>query len=330
MIKEKGMAEEKKKFNKKWLILIAILVLIAIIVVTIILCLPGNPASTVSALKNEEQSFLLKDSRSRLLYTNFENKVENSEIQVYSEEMKDVEIVLDSLSKVVDKYEDYAVFFEMNDYFYNNYKPATDALNNLQVSKNAFISQLEIVEEDYDENSSDFLRKAWIEIRVNFVDMLENFSTAFKSLNNIFANSYFGLEQNLASKLALSAINDYTSALTESFSSLENFDKENIPLSLYSYDSAALVKVFEDYVNSFFNGEISNDSKNFYLDETISFDYQKINGFYSVFNQKSFQTVIASAQFGGNAVIFTQNFEGVQDENGCLNLVKDFLGGYNG
>ena len=169
MIKEKGMAEEKKKFNKKWLILIAILVLIAIIVVTIILCLPGNPASTVSALKNEEQSFLLKDSRSRLLYTNFENKVENSEIQVYSEEMKDVEIVLDSLSKVVDKYEDYAVFFEMNDYFYNNYKPATDALNNLQVSKNAFISQLEIVEEDYDENSSDFLRKAWIEIRVNLL-----------------------------------------------------------------------------------------------------------------------------------------------------------------
>lgn len=324
------MAEEKKKFNKKWLILIAILVLIAIIVVTIILCLPGNPASTVSALKNEEQSFLLKDSRSRLLYTNFENKVENSEIQVYSEEMKDVEIVLDSLSKVVDKYEDYAVFFEMNDYFYNNYKPATDALNNLQVSKNAFISQLEIVEEDYDENSSDFLRKAWIEIRVNFVDMLENFSTAFKSLNNIFANSYFGLEQNLASKLSLSAINDYTSALTESFSLLENSDKENIPSSLYSYDSAALVKVFEEYVNSFFNGEVSNDSKNFYLDETISFDYQKINGFYSVFNQESFQTVIASAQFGGNAVIFTQNFEGVQDENGCLNLVKDFLGGYNG
>lgn len=324
------MAEEKKKFNKKWLILIAILVLIAIIVVTIILCLPGNPASTVSALRNEEQTFLLKDSRTRMLYTNFENKVENSDVQVYSDEMADVEITLDSLSKVVDKYEDYAVFFEMNDYFYDNYSPATNALNDLQSHKEAFISQLETVESDYTENSADFLRKSWIELRSNFVNILENFSTAFETLNNIFANSYFGLEQNLATRLSLNAAYDFTAALSTSFSSLASSDTEDVAIAQYSYQSRAIVNAFENYANSFFAGETANDSKNYYLDSTIASQYQKIDNFYSLFGQQSFQSVIASAQIRGEELVFTQTFEGVQDEENILTLVKNFLGGYNG
>lgn len=324
------MAEEKKKFNKKCLILIAILVLIAIIVVTIILCLPGNPASTVSALRNEEQTFLLKDSRTRMLYTNFENKVENSDVQVYSDEMADVEITLDSLSKVVDKYEDYAVFFEMNDYFYDNYSPATNALNDLQSHKEDFISQLETVESDYTENSADFLRKSWIELRSNFVNILENFSTAFETLNNIFANSYFGLEQNLATRLSLNAAHDFTAALSTSFSSLASSDTEDVAIAQYSYQSGAIVNAFENYANSFFAGETANDSKNYYLDSAIASQYQKIDNFYSLFGQQSFQSVIASAQIRGEELVFTQTFEGVQDEENILALVKNFLGGYNG
>ena len=324
------MAEEKEKFNKKWLILIAILVLIVIIVVTIILCLPGNPASTVSALRNQEQTFLLKDTRAKILYNNFEFKVENSDVKVYSQEMEDVETVLNSMSKVVDKYEDYAVFFEMNDYFYNNYKIATEALNKLESSKSAFVSQLENVEENYDENSSDFLRKAWLDMRVNFVDLLENLSTAFNSLNKIFANSYFGLEQNLATTVALNAVADYTSQLAITFSSLEKTDTESEVVSEYAYNGGALVRAFANFASSLFNGKISNDSKNFYLDQAVASNYEKINSFYTVFDQDSFQAIIASAKLSASGVTFSKTFENVKDENGCLTSVKNFLGGNNG
>lgn len=324
------MAEERKKFNKKWLILIAVLVLIAVIVVTIILCLPGNPKSTLQALKNEEKSFLLKDANARLLYTNYENKVNNSDVKAYSKEMSDVEIVLDSLSKVVDKYEDYAVFFELNDYFYNNYKPATNALNDLQKQKDAFISQLEIVEKDYTEDSADFLRQSWINTRNIFVKILENLKITSDTLNNIFENSYFGLEQNLATRTSLNAINDYISVLTTSFSALAEADKEENTITQYSYDSDGITKAFENFVNGFFSGQIATDSKNFYLEDNISSKYQEINNFYSVFSQNSFQTLIASAKISANDIIFTLLFEEVEDDKGCLELVKTFLGGYNG
>ena len=153
------MEEEKKKFNKKWLIVIAILVLIAIIVVTIILCIPGNPKSAVEALKKEEKSGLLQNSTTQSLYDNFEQVVAESSISSYSQEMQDVETILLNIEVIVDKYTDYAIFFEENEYFYDNYKPLTNSLNEIQNYKSEIVSELETVKNEYNKDSSDLLRK---------------------------------------------------------------------------------------------------------------------------------------------------------------------------
>ena len=53
---------EKKPFDKRWLVVVAILVLLAIIAVTIVLCLPGNPKSAIQALQKDSSNNLFADS----------------------------------------------------------------------------------------------------------------------------------------------------------------------------------------------------------------------------------------------------------------------------
>jgi len=318
--------EEKKKFNKKWLIVIAILVLIAIIVVTIILCIPGNPKSAVEALKKEEKSGLLQNSTTQSLYDNFEQVVAESSISSYSQEMQDVETILLNIEVIVDKYTDYAIFFEENEYFYDNYKPLTNSLNEIQNYKSEIVSELETVKNEYNKDSSDFLRKSWINVRENFVNMLDRYCTAFSTYRDIFLNSYFGLEQNLASSLTVNAVSDYLSVLRDDFAKKDTADKN---FTDYSYSNRVITIAFDTFVTKT-DQEISGDINNYYFDETISQKYEKINSFYSVYNQKNLYQVISSAYLNIDTITFVKVFEGITDNEGTYLALKEFLGGQNG
>lgn len=321
--------EEKKKFNKKWLIVIAILVLIAIIVVTIILCIPGNPKSAVEALKKEEKSGLLQNSTTQSLYDNFEQVVAESSISSYSQEMQDVETILLNIEVIVDKYTDYAIFFEENEYFYDNYKPLTNSLNEIQNYKSEIVSELETVKNEYNKDSSDFLRKSWINVRENFVNMLDKYCTAFSTYRDIFLNSYFGLEQNLASSLTVNAVSDYLSVLRDDFKDLAKKDTADKNFTDYSYSNRVITIAFDTFVIKT-EQEISGDINNYYFDETISQKYEKINSFYSVYNQKNLYQVISSAYLNIDTITFVKVFEGITDNEGTYLALKEFLGGQNG
>lgn len=323
------MEEEKKKFNKKWLIVIAILVLIAIIVVTIILCIPGNPKSAVEALKKEEKSGLLQNSTTQSLYDNFEQVVAESSISSYSQEMQDVETILLNIEVIVDKYTDYAIFFEENEYFYDNYKPLTNSLNEIQNYKSEIVSELETVKNEYNKDSSDFLRKSWINVRENFVNMLDKYCTAFSTYRDIFLNSYFGLEQNLASSLIVNAVSDYLSVLRDDFKDLAKKDTADKNFTDYSYSNRVITIAFDTFVTKT-DQEISGDINNYYFDETISQKYEKINSFYSVYNQKNLYQVISSAYLNIDTITFVKVFEGITDNEGTYLALKEFLGGQNG
>lgn len=323
------MEEEKKKFNKKWLIVIAILVLIAIIVVTIILCIPGNPKSAVEALKKEEKSGLLQNSTTQSLYDNFEQVVAESSISSYSQEMQDVETILLNIEVIVDKYTDYAIFFEENEYFYDNYKPLTNSLNEIQNYKSEIVSELETVKNEYNKDSSDFLRKSWINVRENFVNMLDKYCTAFSTYRGIFLNSYFGLEQNLASSLTVNAVSDYLSVLRDDFKDLAKKDTADKNFTDYSYSNRVITIAFDTFVTKT-EQEISGDINNYYFDETISQKYEKINSFYSVYNQKNLYQVISSAYLNIDTITFVKVFEGITDNEGTYLALKEFLGGQNG
>lgn len=323
------MEEEKKKFNKKWLIVIAILVLIAIIVVTIILCIPGNPKSAVEALKKEEKSGLLQNSTTQSLYDNFEQVVAESFISSYSQEMQDVETILLNIEVIVDKYTDYAIFFEENEYFYDNYKPLTNSLNEIQNYKSEIVSELETVKNEYNKDSSDFLRKSWINVRENFVNMLDKYCTAFSTYRDIFLNSYFGLEQNLASSLTVNAVSDYLSVLRDDFKDLAKKDTADKNFTDYSYSNRVITIAFDTFVTKT-EQEISGDINNYYFDETISQKYEKINSFYSVYNQKNLYQVISSAYLNIDTITFVKVFEGITDNEGTYLALKEFLGGQNG
>lgn len=323
------MEEEKKKFNKKWLIIIAILVLIAIIVVTIILCIPGNPKSAVEALKKEEKSGLLQNSTTQSLYDNFEQVVAESSISSYSQEMQDVETILLNIEVIVDKYTDYAIFFEENEYFYDNYKPLTNSLNEIQNYKSEIVSELETVKNEYNKDSSDFLRKSWINVRENFVNMLDKYCTAFSTYRDIFLNSYFGLEQNLASNLTVNAVSDYLSVLRDDFKDLAKKDTADKNFTDYSYSNRVITIAFDTFVTKT-EQEISGDINNYYFDETISQKYEKINSFYSVYNQKNLYQVISSAYLNIDTITFVKVFEGITDNEGTYLALKEFLGGQNG
>ena len=323
------MEEEKKKFNKKWLIVIAILVLIAIIVVTIILCIPGNPKSAVEALKKEEKNGLLQNSTTQSLYDNFEQVVAESSISSYSQEMQDVETILLNIEVIVDKYTDYAIFFEENEYFYDNYKPLTNSLNEIQNYKSKIVSELETVKNEYNKDSSDFLRKSWINVRENFVNMLDKYCTAFSTYRDIFLNSYFGLEQNLASSLIVNAVSDYLSVLRDDFKDLAKKDTADKNFTDYSYSNRVITIAFDTFVTKT-EQEISGDINNYYFDETISQKYEKINSFYSVYNQKNLYQVISSAYLNIDTITFVKVFEGITDNEGTYLALKEFLGGQNG
>lgn len=323
------MEEEKKKFNKKWLIVIAILVLIAIIVVTIILCIPGNPKSAVEALKKEEKSGLLQNSTTQSLYDNFEQVVAESSISSYSQEMQDVETILLNIEVIVDKYTDYAIFFEENEYFYDNYKPLTNSLNEIQNYKSEIVSELETVKNEYNKDSSDFLRKSWINVRENFVNMLDKYCAAFSTYRDIFLNSYFGLEQNLASSLTVNAVSDYLSVLRDDFKDLAKKDTADKNFTDYSYSNRVITIAFDTFVTKT-DQEISGDINNYYFDETISQKYEKINSFYSVYNQKNLYQVISSAYLNIDTITFVKVFEGITDNEGTYLALKEFLGGQNG
>ena len=323
------MEEEKKKFNKKWLIVIAILVLIAIIVVTIILCIPGNPKSAVEALKKEEKNGLLQNSTTQSLYDNFEQVVAESSVNLYSQEMQDIETILLNIEVIVDNYADYAIFFEENEYFYDNYKPLTNSLNEIQNYKSEIVSELETVKNEYNKDSSDFLRKSWINVRENFVNMLDKYCTAFSTYRDIFLNSYFGLEQNLASSLTVNAVSDYLSVLRDDFKDLAKKDTADKNFTDYSYSNRVITIAFDTFVTKT-EQEISGDINNYYFDETISQKYEKINSFYSVYNQKNLNQVISSAYLNMDTITFVKVFEGITDNEGTYLALKEFLGGQNG
>ena len=319
------MAEEKK-FNKKWLIVIAILVLIVIIVVTVILCLPGNPASAVIALNTEQKNFLLKDANTKQLYTNFEEMVKESDANVYTDELEDIEKVLSNIEVVIDKYADYSTYFEENEYFYNNYHPVTDSLNNLATYKESIINKLKYVNDELDSTSLDFLRESVISVRSDFAEMLSNFETAFSSFNNIFRESYFGFENNLGSQLTFSAVTDYVAVLSDKFDQLVQADTTSSAIADYNYSAGAVVDGFNVFI-IMLQLSYQSEFKDYYFDSSISSKYQSINNFYQLYSQTNFRPIINSAYGDGLSITFTLTFEEVEDSAGVYNQLKRFLGG---
>lgn len=319
---------EQKPFDKKWLIIIAILVLIAIIAVTIILCLPGNPKSAIQALQKDNENNIFADRATIQSYDSFESKIKNS-VSQYSDEVADVQIFIGDVAVVVDKYNDLVLFFQENENFYDNYKPVTENLTQLQNTKNSIIGELKNVESNLNEGSKDFLRASWINMRAMVSEMTQQYLNAFISLNQIFVGSYSGIEQNLASQTFFKTINDYLVVINDSFKDLCKEDTLSDSLQDYSYDFSAVMDSFNNFIAKLQTKENSfeYDFVNYYFNETVSANYQKINEFYTLYKQDSFVDVIKSAKEENKNITFTKTFDNVEDTNGVYTSLKSYLGG---
>lgn len=319
---------EKKPFDKRWLVVVAILVLLAIIAVTIVLCLPGNPKSAIQALQKDSSNNLFADSNVEKSYDNFEEKIKTS-VSKYSAEMKDVQLFIESVSIVVDQYNEFAFHFKENENFYDNYKPVTSNLNEIQNIKQTIKNELTNVEENLDKDSKDFLRQAWINTRVLISQMTQKYSTAFDSLNKLFKGSYFGVEQNLASQTFFNVVNDYLTVIQEKFENLCKNDTVSTALEEYDYNFSAIITSFNNFVSNLEGIEdgFEYDFLNYYYKESVKSNYEKINAFYNLYKQTDLGEVISSAKTENNGITFTKTFENVEDSNGVYTALKTYLGG---
>ena len=310
--------------SRKWLIILSVLVLVAIIAVVIVLLVPGNTYSMVEVLHSHSTtSFLNVDNTSER--ENYDKLKAEFDIAVtgYKQEVEDIETLSQTINNVLDFYDEYTIFAKNNGTLTQNYKSIKSNLNKasrLQDDMNEEIVTLISLSD----NSDTYQRNAWIDLRVIYVDWLENMQNAIARLNTCYQNCFDpSLTNNTASTLVLNAVDDYISVITDDFNDLIENDQKSSRIESYNYTMNGRIKLFEAYVNARLT---STNFVNYIFHQRIKNFYDDVNQFYTVYSQEDFKYLLDSIAPNG---AFTENFDDVNVSGSltCLANTKTFLSG---
>lgn len=318
---------DKKEYSaggaKKWLVIVGVVVLIGIIITAIVLSIPANTYSMVTALQTNQQNFFLNDKTDEQNYDSFASKISsNGTISYYSQEVGDVKVLTQSMEVVLDFYNNYMAFAKNNDTLKDNYKTIK---NNLQGAIKNQNDMNEIIENSLKltEVSGSYLQNAWIDFRKEYYQFLNNYQVAFNSLSQCYEKCFGqSLSNNIASKTILNTVNDYMDVFAKDIKVLISTNsKGDVSQSSYSYKSHGKVVDFSNFVSTY----IARNSQmtSYMFDETLQVKYEKINQFFSLYGEKNFFNVIDS--ISNDKYQVTKTYENVVDENGVYSLVKQFI-----
>lgn len=299
---------------KKWLVLVGVVVLIAICIVAIVLAIPANTYSMIESLEQSEQTYLLKDANEKKNYSTFRSKVNsNAQTRYYNQELIDVETLSTSMSVVLKYYSDFMVFANSNKVMSSNYKKIRSNIS----KAGKYQDKIDKILEDASKlegSSVTLLQNSMIDFRKEFCEYVNSYYNAFVSLNNCyqgcFGESY---SNNAASTQILNAVNDYIYTIVNDYKVLISSDRKGeTNSSNYSYKSR--YKIY--YLNKFVNEYIADRSeiRNYMFNETTQAKYEKINRFFSLYNEKDF-----------TQLIITINQSGVQKTYGTITNDPDSL-----
>ena len=325
------MAENKAKESKgystgngkRWLILLGVLVLIAVIVVVILLVIPANTFSMVETLQTASTNTFLLSESEKDNYNSFKTKISgNTLVNYYSQEMNDIIILSESLSDVVIYYNQFMAFAEDNNVLKVNYKVVKDNLDEAFDEQDKMNNLLIDISKLADTSAS-YLQNAMVDFRTNYYHWLENYKDAFiglaKCYQGCFPNS---ITNNNASTIILNAVNDFVNVITNDFKLLVSSDvKADISSSNYNYSSHGKILYFESFVDAYIND--NSDINGYVFSASLQEKYQKINNFFTKYNEKNFYEIINSISNSSNYPI-TKTYD-VEDNEGLYLEVKEFL-----
>lgn len=310
--------------SRKWLIVLSVLVLIAIIAVVIVLLVPGNTYSMVEVLHSHSTtSFLNENNRSEQENYSALMQDMSNEVTSYMQEIRDVETLSQTINIILKFYDEYIVFAQDNGTLTRNYKSIRSSLNRasrLQEDMNEEIVTIISLSE----NSDTYKRNSWIDLRVIYVDWLENMQNAITRLNTCYQNCFDpSLTNNTASTLVLNAVDDYISVITDDFNDLIENDQKSSSIESYNYTMNGRIKLFEAFVNARLT---STNFVNYIFYQRIKNFYDDVNQFYTVYSQEDFKYLLDSIAPNG---AFTENFDDVNVSGSltCLSNTKLFLSG---
>ncbi len=310
--------------SRKWLIVLSVLVLVAIIAVVIVLLVPGNTYSMVEVLHSHSTtSFLNENNRSEQENYSALMQDMSNEVTSYMQEIRDVETLSQTINVILKFYDEYIVFAQDNGTLTRNYKSIRSSLNRasrLQEDMNEEIVTIISLSE----NSDTYKRNSWIDLRVIYVDWLENMQNAITRLNTCYQNCFDpSLTNNTASTLVLNAVDDYISVITDDFNDLIENDQKSNSIESYNYTMNGRIKLFEAFVNARLT---STNFVNYIFYQRIKNFYDDVNQFYTVYSQEDFKYLLDSIAPNG---AFTENFDDVNVSGSltCLANTKTFLSG---
>jgi hypothetical protein len=303
--------------------LFGILVLIAIIVVVIILAIPPNTSNAASSLRNSTETIYLTSDSEQTEYDSFRSKItSSSRVSYYKAELDDIETLSTSLQQVLAFYNDYFIFSESNGTLSANYKTIKNGLDGASQTQQKMAEIIKDGNSLDGQYSSTYLQSVMIDFRNEFISFLGQYQNAIGGLNKVYQGSLGDTtENNLASTIILNTINDYIAVIKSGFDKIAEIDqKGTIDSSSYSenYLPSGNIARLANFVTKYVS-KTSNraEIKNYYFQSSLITKYEKINSFFSLYNQTNFQNVIESN--------LKLAFNDVTDSTDVYGYVKSFL-----
>lgn len=317
---------------KKWAVMMGIVVLIAVIVVVVILCIPPNTYNAVETLNRTTQTSFLSSESEKVSYDKFENKLSQSRVNYYVQEFADIQILAESLQEVLDFYNDYLLFAEDNKTLQENYKTIKNGLNDASQSQQKLVSIISEANKLSAESTSTYLQGAVIDFRREFMNWLNYYCSAINGLNNSFKGSMGNiLENNSASQFILNTVDDYLAIIKQDFQDVVNYDKKGV-MQEYDYKGVykATVKIkgFSLYVDKYLSTSSNNSEiKTYYFNNDLITKYQKLNNFFTLYNETNLQKIINSMKLTSGEIEISFVYENVVDDSGVYDAIKIFVKG---
>ena len=169
-------------------------------------------------------------------------------------------------------------------------------------------------------NSDSHLRNLWIDFRVTFTDYLSSMTSVIDALNNCYQGCFeVNLANNLASTIILNTIDDYLSVITADFNRVVNVDEKNTTIRDYNYASHGKITLLNSFVNKYIVDD--SDIVEYNFSGSLKSSYQKINSFFTLYNQENFVSVIESMDTNGNITLTFQQ----EDSDGVYDAAKEFM-----
>ncbi len=315
--------------GKKWLIAIALVVLVAIVVVVVLICIPPNTYNAIQTLNRTTQtSFLVNSSKDREIYDDLQKRInESSKFSGYAQELEDLKKVSYSIHEVLDFYNSSLIFASNNKNLKKNFKPIKNNLNqakDIQARLTKSLNKMKDINKE-----SDSIRNAFVDFRADYISWLKANQGAIHALNSAYTGSMGNiLENNLASKNILRAVDDMISVMISSLEKTKEGDKKGSSLASGYYKSHEVTSLFVDFVaNNLSKNKPLTPIKNYYFNETIQENYSKFDKFFKFYNQKDLTEIISSVRKNDDKYVFNKIFNDVEDTENLYDTVKAILGG---